>query len=168
MYKKELIKLSRAGVRYMVIGGVALGLSGYPRATLDLDLFVDFSEENLDKFLQVVNRMGYKPRVPVDLSLLKDPMERKRWAEEKGAKVFSFYQAKRPHLQIDVLINSPVSFIEAWKKSRIVVIGGEEIHVACPEDLLLLKQVASREKDREDIKVLKKIIQLEKCKRTKS
>jgi hypothetical protein len=168
MYKKELIKLSRAGVRYMVIGGVALGLSGYPRATLDLDLFVDFSEENLDKFLQVVNRMGYKPRVPVDLSLLKDPMERKRWTEEKGAKVFSFYQAKRPHLQIDVLIDSPVSFIEAWKRSRIVVIGGEEVHVACPEDLLLLKQVASREKDREDIEVLKKIIQLEKCKRTKS
>jgi hypothetical protein len=60
MYKKELIKLSH--VRYMVIGGVALGLSGYPRATLDLDLLVDFSEENLDK-LQVVNRMGYRPRV---------------------------------------------------------------------------------------------------------
>jgi len=78
MYKKELIKLSQAGVRYMVIGGVALGLSGYPRATLDLDLLVDFSEENLDKFLQVVNRMGYKPRGPVDLSLLKEKSGQKR------------------------------------------------------------------------------------------
>jgi predicted nucleotidyltransferase len=88
--------------------------------------------------------------------------------EEKGAKVFSFYQVKKPHLQIDVLIDSPVPFIDAWKRSRIVAIGGEEVHVACPEDLLLLKQVASREKDREDIEVLKKIIQLEKCKRRKS
>jgi hypothetical protein len=168
MYQQELIELSRAGVRYLVIGAVALGLSGYPRATLDLDLFVDLSEENLDRLLRVLGQMGYKPRAPVDPAQLKDPEERRKWIQDKHAKVFAFHQTKKPLSQIDVLLESPVPFPEAWKRSRVVLVGGEEVWVACPEDLLALKQFAAREKDRGDIEVLKKIIQLERWKKTRS
>jgi hypothetical protein len=106
MYQQELIELSRAGVRYLVIGAVALGLSGYPRATLDLDLFVDLSEENLDRLLRVLGQMGYKPRAPVDPAQLKDPEERRKWIQDKHAKVFAFHQTKKPLSQIDVLLES--------------------------------------------------------------
>jgi hypothetical protein len=167
MYRQELVKLSRAGVRYLVIGGIALGLSGYPRTTLDLDLFVDFSEQNLGRFLRVLDRMGYKPLPPVDPAKLMDPEERGRLIKNKHAKVFTFLHAKKPLSLIDILLESPISFEDAWKRSRAVIVGGERVRVACPEDLLAFKQSAGREKDREDIKVLKKIIELERWKKKK-
>jgi len=161
MYKRELARLSRAGVKYLVIGGVALGLSGYPRATLDLDLFVELSEENLNRLLKVLGRMGYEPKIPVNPEELKDPEKRKEWVRTKHAKVFTFHQPQKPYCQIDILLESPISFAGAWTRSRIVFIGGQKVHVACPEDLLHLKQLAGRKKDKEDIEIPKEIIQVE-------
>jgi predicted nucleotidyltransferase len=69
---------------------------------------------------------------------------------------------------IDILLESPISFEDAWKRSRAVIVGGERVQVACPEDLLALKQSAGREEDREDIRVLKKIVELERWKKKKS
>lgn len=41
--------LNEAGIEFVVIGGVAVGAHGYPRATADLDLVPDPDPENLDR-----------------------------------------------------------------------------------------------------------------------
>ena len=46
--KKVLAQLEHHGVRYIVIGGVALNLLGLPRATLDLDLFIAPEHHNIE------------------------------------------------------------------------------------------------------------------------
>lgn len=51
MYEEVLTELSKSGARYLVIGGVALGLSGYPRTTFDLDILPDLSGRNEKIFL---------------------------------------------------------------------------------------------------------------------
>lgn len=43
--------LDERGVRFVVIGGVAVGAHGYPRATADLDVVPDPDPENLDRLI---------------------------------------------------------------------------------------------------------------------
>ena len=43
-----LAALEREGVRYVIIGGVALNLQGLARATEDLDIFVEPEADNID------------------------------------------------------------------------------------------------------------------------
>ena len=46
--KKVAAALEREGVRYVIIGGIALNLLGLVRTTEDLDLFVDLEPVRVD------------------------------------------------------------------------------------------------------------------------
>ncbi len=43
-------------VKYVVVGGYALGYHGYVRASGDLDLFVEISESNADRLVAIIHR----------------------------------------------------------------------------------------------------------------
>ena len=46
---KDFIKfLNSNNVRYLLIGGWAVGLHGFPRATKDIDFLIDVDPDNLD------------------------------------------------------------------------------------------------------------------------
>jgi hypothetical protein len=49
--------LNERGVRFVVIGGVAVGAHGYPRATADLDLVPDPDPENLDRLVGALDSL---------------------------------------------------------------------------------------------------------------
>lgn len=53
--KRVLEALEREQVRYVIVGGVALNLLGLPRATLDLDLFVEPEEENIERLKRALH-----------------------------------------------------------------------------------------------------------------
>jgi hypothetical protein len=57
--------LNKRRVRYLVAGGVAAVLYGNPRFTKDLDLFVDFDENNLKKLVRTFKFLRFTPRIPV-------------------------------------------------------------------------------------------------------
>lgn len=42
-------KLNEKGVKYILIGGFAVSYYGFPRATVDIDLLVEPSEDNISK-----------------------------------------------------------------------------------------------------------------------
>ncbi len=71
-YLEVIQTLNEADVRYTVVGGVATILHGAPRMTGDLDLAVTLEKENLLGFVGAMERLGYKPRVPVDPTGLAD------------------------------------------------------------------------------------------------
>lgn len=50
--------LSSAGIRFIVVGGVACALNGFVRATEDLDMLVDASEDNIKILLDVLHKWG--------------------------------------------------------------------------------------------------------------
>jgi hypothetical protein len=56
--ERLLVALSRAEVRYLVVGGVACNLNEHTRATFDLDLLVDAEAENVRKLLDVLETVG--------------------------------------------------------------------------------------------------------------
>jgi hypothetical protein len=45
-------------VRFVVIGGVAVGAHGYPRGTADLDLVPDPDPDNLDRLVEALDSLG--------------------------------------------------------------------------------------------------------------
>ena len=57
---KEFLKLLKDhDVRYLLIGGYAVGYHGYPRATEDLDIWVAIHPENARKLVSVLHVFGF-------------------------------------------------------------------------------------------------------------
>ncbi|ODS36022.1 hypothetical protein BEH94_01805 [Candidatus Altiarchaeales archaeon WOR_SM1_SCG] len=158
MYEKELIALSTSGARYIIIGGIALGLSGYPRATFDLDILPELSTENLDKIIKTLQKLGYKPRIPINPEEIKDAEKRELWFKEKNMRVFSFFNPKEPINAIDLMIYYPLNFEECFKRKQIVKLKEHEIYISSIEDLLELKKISMRAVDLGDIEVLEKML----------
>ena len=47
-----------AEVRYLVVGAYAVGVHGHPRATKDLDIWVDASTENAGRLMDALTAFG--------------------------------------------------------------------------------------------------------------
>ena len=57
---KELLKLLNAHqVKYLLIGGYAVGYHGYPRATADMDIWVAIDPQNAEKLGAVLVEFGF-------------------------------------------------------------------------------------------------------------
>ncbi len=161
MYFEKIFKvLNQHQVRYVVIGGVAVNLHGFARATGDLDVAVSLTDKELNKFIAAVKALGLVPRVPVRLEDLADAKKREEWIHEKNMLVFSVYNPKDPMDQIDVMIQSVVDFENLFKDRVIMKEGEFEIPVASIENLIVLKQHAGRQRDKIDIQALREIQEL--------
>ncbi|MHB8531932.1 MAG: nucleotidyl transferase AbiEii/AbiGii toxin family protein [Solirubrobacteraceae bacterium] len=57
-FGRILADLNRAGVRYVLIGGIALMRHGVVRATADIDAVLDPSEENFERLRAVIAEWG--------------------------------------------------------------------------------------------------------------
>jgi len=58
---REFIKsLNDNHVRYLVIGGYAVALHGYPRYTKDLDVWIEMSAENAVRMVQALEQFGFE------------------------------------------------------------------------------------------------------------
>ncbi|NQT46204.1 MAG: hypothetical protein HQ593_01835 [Candidatus Omnitrophica bacterium] len=163
MYEEILAEFQEERVRYVIVGGVALGLFGSPRTTYDLDILVEMSDDNLSKIVKILKENGYSVKQPVDPMGIADARTRKKWIEEKGMKAFNFYKADSGK-EVDIIIDSPVSFKEAQKSMVLVRGGGLTLPVLSTDNILKMKKEAGRDIDQLDIKYLNKIKGLKKTK----
>ena len=58
MYVKLFEKLSRGEVKFLVLGGAAVSLHGYTRMTTDIDILLENSPANIERFVSVVSQWG--------------------------------------------------------------------------------------------------------------
>lgn len=165
MYERELIGLSKSGSRYLVIGAIAVGLYGFPRATFDLDILPDLNPDNLEKIITTLTDLGYKPKMPIELEELKNPKKREEWYKDRHMRVFSFFDVNDPRNIVDLMIYSPLNFEECFERRQTIDLEGNNIYLASVSDLLKLKKEAMREKDLVDISVLKELEKLRKNKK---
>jgi hypothetical protein len=82
--KDILQELTERGVQFVVCGGVAVVLHGVERMTLDLDLVVDMSRENLQRLIDAMRALNLTPRVPVPPEDLLSPEKVRIMIEEKN------------------------------------------------------------------------------------
>lgn len=152
--ERVLRALEGAGVRYLVVGGVAVVLHGHPRFTADLDLAVALDPPNVHAAFEALARLGYRPRVPVSAQLLSDPVERRRLVVEKGMTVLSFASPELPMTEVDVFADLPFDFEETHARATLVELGAGSVHVASIRDVIEMKRRVARPKDLEDAAAL--------------
>ena len=149
--------LNEANVRYVVVGGVATILHGYVRATTDIDLIVDLQVEEAERVINTLTDAGYKPRVPVEAIEFADTKKREEWISSKGMTVFSMYHSVQPGLTIDLFVKHPIPFNDLWERSQIFDVDDTDIRACSLDDLLKLKEMAGRDRDKDDIEKLRMI-----------
>ena len=153
-YESVFRMLQKKNVRHAVAGGVALVLHGVVRFTADLDLIVDLEQENLRRFIQAMNELGYRPRNPVQAEDFLDPANRDQWKREKGMEVFSFVDPAQPLTIVDVFIEEKIPFHEIERDLVRITAKGVTIPVVSPLHLKRLKKAAGRPQDLADIEAL--------------
>ena len=149
--------LNKGKIKYAVAGGVAVVLHGFTRFTADLDLIVELSEENLDKFFDIMHDLGYRPRVPVKKEEFRDKRKRQEWIDKKGMIVFSFFHIK-DHLKIvDMFVTEPIKFSEIEKDIERIEVNRVKVCTISNRHLRKLKSLANRPQDLLDIMNLEEI-----------
>ena len=57
---KEFIQLLNDNqVRYLVVGGYAVALHGYPRYTKDIDIWIELAQENAARIIKALEQFGF-------------------------------------------------------------------------------------------------------------
>lgn len=146
--------LDQAGVRAVVVGGVAVVLHGHPRLTVDLDLVIDLEPANVRRALGVFREHGLRPRLPVDPEEFADPGVRERWRQDRGLVVFSLHDPNNPLREVDVFAEEPIPFDHLWGASETLDVGGVPVRVASVDHLIAMKRAAGRPQDLADIAAL--------------
>ena len=149
--------LSEEQVRYVLVGGLAIQLHGFMRATFDIDLVLDMDDENLERFLTVARQYSLVPGIPVPIEAIKDADQLERWHREKGMLAFSLREPSAGGNVVDILVRPAVPFDQLIDNAIHGELFGKQILIASIEDLLEMKRIANRPKDQLDIAALEKI-----------
>lgn len=163
IYEGILRDFARHRVKYLLVGGIAVNLLGSFRNTGDLDLLVEMSDENLAKIVRILKKRGYRVRQPVDPMGIADAKTRECWIHEKHMKAFNFYKDEELK-EVDLIIDSPVSFAQAIRKANRIRVGTLSLPVISIDHLIKMKRKAGRDIDLLDLKELKRIQELRRRK----
>ncbi len=133
--------LNENKVKYVIIGAFAFPFYGYTRATLDVDIFVEPERENIERLMEALEKYGYDLQ---DLTI-PDFLENKILIRQYTLEI-----DLHPYVK-------GVSFEEVWKNRKKVRLKDVEFYIPSLEDLIKMKESAGREKDLQDVKILKKL-----------
>lgn len=150
-------KFNEEGIRYLVVGGVAMNLFGVPRATYDIDILIDLEDDNISALMRLMKEWGFKPKVPVNIMDFTDKAKRDDWIKTKNMKAFNLVNARWALSEIDIIIDAPVGYAEARKRAKKITVQGVPIPVISIDDLITMKRAAGRELDKADIQYLRKV-----------
>ncbi len=135
--------LNRAGVEYLLVGGVVAIAYGVPRTTQDIDILINPNIENAKKLLNVLKKLKF------GTAELITPGELIR----NEAVLFKDY------FRVDVLTRlKKFEFKEVYHKRSVIQVGKHLfIPILAFDDLLAEKKSVIRDKDSQDIDVLGKL-----------
>jgi hypothetical protein len=139
-FKEFIQSLNDNQVRYLVIGGYAVALHGYPRYTKDIDIWVEMTQENAENMLKALEQFGFGS---LDIEL------------EDFLKPDSVIQLGYPPSRID-LITTPdgVDFITSYASKVEVAIDNVTVNFIDLENLKLNKKASGRFQDLADLEHL--------------
>ena len=131
-FEEFIAALNARGVRYLVVGGYALAFHARPRATKDLDVYVEPTAVNAKRLRAALRDFfGGSPPGYADSDLL-DPD--------------SVIQLGVAPVRIDILasLSGIGSFAAAWRRREEGVLGSERAHYLGFDDLVSSKRAANR------------------------
>lgn len=142
-YRELLQIFSEKNVRYLLVGAYAMAVYGYPRATADLDIWVEASTDNSAAVYDALAEFG----APLGLVTVMT-------FQEEGI-VFQVGVVPR---RIDILTAiDGVNFGDAYAAKNVIEVEGIKIPVLSKEDLIRNKESTGRERDRLDARCLSEL-----------
>jgi len=154
MFERIFKGLSDEGVKYLVVGGVAVNLHGYLRGTGDLDILIFLDEKNLEKMTNAMRKLGYVERLPIKIQELQNEQYARKMMEERNLLAFSYMPEGNSPLIVDVIIDGSLRFNELFGRSVVKKLDGISVPIISVDDLIVFKKKAGRPKDIEDVKWL--------------
>jgi hypothetical protein len=140
--------LEKHKVEYVVVGGYAVGVHGFPRYTGDLDVFVAISRENAGRLLGVLAEFGFS-----SLKLTAEDFLEPDMVVEIG----------REPMKIQVLTGIDGVSFEKCRSDRLLVnISGVRVPFIGLDCLLANKAASPRNKDRIDLEELTRLRDLQR------
>ena len=133
-------------VRYLVIGGLAVNIYGFPRSTKDMDIFIEHTIENCEELLEAFKSIN------LGTTYLTNPQK----VFDNQVTIFDDL------IRIDVLTKvDGLEFEPSWEERKEVEVEDVIIPFVSFEHLIDSKKAAGRKQDLEDIEYLIKIRQKE-------
>jgi hypothetical protein len=139
-FKEFIQSLNDNGVRYLVVGGYAVALHGYPRYTKDMDVWVEMTAENASKIIKALDQFGFGSLdLKADDFIVPDQI----------------IQLGYPPRRIDILTTLPgVEFFECYPSHTIVDVEGVSVKFIDLENLKKNKKATGRHQDLADLENL--------------
>lgn len=141
----------------MIVGGVAVNLYGYSRFTGDIDILLALDKKNLEKLDELMHKLGYTERLPINVKDLGDSKKVGKFIKEKGMTAFTFISSRGEQLDIDILAQESMDFDKYLKDQTLIRVWGLALPVINIDDLIEMKRAAGRGKDILDLEALLKI-----------
>jgi hypothetical protein len=138
---KEFIQLLNDNqVLYLVVGGYAVAIHGYPRYTRDIDIWIEMTKENASHIVETLDQFGF-----ASLGLKESDFLVEDQIIQLG------YAPNR----IDILTTLPgVNFAECHKKRLLVEIDGVKVNFIDLDNLRKNKKASGRMQDLADLENL--------------
>jgi len=139
-FKEFFQFLNSHRVEYLLVGGYAVGYYGFPRATMDIDVWIARNPENARRILLALEDFGFGgERLSENLFLEKDKIVR----------------MGLPPMRIEILTSiSGLKFEDAYPKRLCDQLDGVDVCLISIEDLKINKAAAGRHKDLMDLENL--------------
>jgi hypothetical protein len=135
--------LNAQRVRYLIVGAHALAANGRPRATQDLDIFIDRSVANIARLAAALRAFGFG-----DLA-----DEARRFEQPEKMVTLG-----KPPLRIDIMnYIDGVPFKDAWKGRLTADFGDHRVHFLGLVELRANKLAAGRAKDMADVALIEEM-----------
>ena len=138
-FKRIFAFLNGTGIPYVLIGGIASGILGEPRATDDVDLLVFLPADALDRLLGKARKAGAR----FNAKRAREFVKRKR-----------FLRLGLWGTDVDFLVADSIYEFEVLSRRKMTVLEGVPVPMPTPEDLILLKLWAGRPIDIQDAKAV--------------
>jgi predicted nucleotidyltransferase len=144
--------LNDAGVRFIVVGGIAVIAHGYGRNTRDVDLVIELEPGAIHNAFSALQRLGYYPRIPITAAQFADARLRAEWMRDKEMKVLNFHSDIHRETPVDLFVTEPFDFDEEYRSALVQEAApGLSVRILCLESLLRMKAEAGRSQDLADI-----------------
>jgi hypothetical protein len=144
-YRDILYALSERKAKFLLVGAYAMAVHGYPRSTMDIDLWIMPDPENASLVLKSLEDFGAPTSGLSPEDLQKDDL------------IFQIGVAPR---RIDILTSiDALQFVDAFSRSKKIEIDTIPVHILSIPDLITNKRATGRLKDLADVEALENILQ---------
>jgi len=152
-FQKSIELMVQSGVRFVIIGGVAMRLQGSSHVTDDIDFTYSRDPEGLPGLVATLNHYHVRLRgFPADLPFFFDLRTLKNTQNLTLVTDVG---------DIDLLAEPPGidSFEGLWERATELDVFGMAVRVASLEDIIAMKQAAGRPKDQQHLLELRDLQQ---------